>query len=187
MSRRLKILTLTGSERLVTETCINCGVLFAMPEELYDTRQGDGGRFYCPNGHNMFYTGKTDAQKLKEAAARETALRDQLSAAIRDTEQTRRAMLRDRHRFANGVCPCCNRSFENVRRHIQGQHPEYDAAALGKPVQSYTCSCGSSFETLRGLHIHQGHARKDRAEAWEQEWDDPKTPDWAKHLTVVSG
>lgn len=23
------------------------------------------------------------------------------------------------------VCPCCNRTFQNVARHIAGQHPDY--------------------------------------------------------------
>lgn len=26
---------------------------------------------------------------------------------------------------ACGVCPCCNRSFTNVRRHMTSQHPDY--------------------------------------------------------------
>ena len=27
--------------------------------------------------------------------------------------------------MANGVCPCCNRSFENLRNHMHTQHPDY--------------------------------------------------------------
>src|ERR1044071_1302400 len=52
-------------------------------------------------------------QKLRDAEARETALRDQLEAAAREAETVRAVLLRDRHRFANGVCPCCNRSFDH--------------------------------------------------------------------------
>jgi len=186
MTRRLKILTLTARERLVTEDCINCGVLFAMSEELYDKRQGDKQSFYCPNGHSMVYRGKTDAQKLKDAEARELALKDQLAAANRDSEATRAALIRDRHRFANGVCPCCNRSFENVRRHMSTQHPDFDVTKIAAPAKRNRCSCGKSFETPRGLAIHQGHARRHRADFWDQQWDDPKTPECARHLTVVT-
>jgi hypothetical protein len=48
------------------ETCCNCGCTFFITKKhhqlLVDTKQ----TFYCPNGHTQSYTGKTDAQKLKE-------------------------------------------------------------------------------------------------------------------------
>lgn len=28
-------------------------------------------------------------------------------------------------RVANGACPCCNRHFSDLYRHIQSQHPDY--------------------------------------------------------------
>jgi hypothetical protein len=31
----------------------------------------------------------------------------------------------DAYRIGNGVCPCCNRSFTNLRRHMTTKHPEY--------------------------------------------------------------
>lgn len=30
-----------------------------------------------------------------------------------------------KNRIAAGVCPCCNRSFQNVARHMAGQHPDF--------------------------------------------------------------
>ncbi|WP_165394478.1 helix-turn-helix domain-containing protein [Pseudoxanthomonas winnipegensis] len=30
-----------------------------------------------------------------------------------------------RQRVMNGVCPCCNRTFENLRRHMHDKHPEF--------------------------------------------------------------
>jgi hypothetical protein len=156
-----------------------CGVVFGIPVDLEKRRRADRKPFYCPNGHELYFQGKTDAQKLEEAKARETALRDQLSAAIRDGERTRQALLRDRQRFANGVCPCCNRSFENVRRHMTTQHPDYDVTKV-KQVGAvrFRCSCGRSFESLRGLRTHQGHMRYDG-------WDQPGAGAWSAHLTKV--
>jgi hypothetical protein len=29
---------------------------------------------------------------------------------------------------ANGVCPCCNRTFQNLARHMAGKHPDYEEA-----------------------------------------------------------
>jgi hypothetical protein len=34
-------------------------------------------------------------------------------------------MTRIKKRVAAGVCPCCNRSFKDLARHMAGQHPDY--------------------------------------------------------------
>lgn len=172
--------------RMVTEECCakGCGITFAITEDLYDRLQGHPDRwFYCPNGHDQHYTGKSDAQKLKDAEARELALRDQLEASIRDGETTRRALIRDRHRFANGVCPCCNRSFGNVRRHMASQHPDYDATDVTTAAPRYRCSCGREFETPHGLHIHQG---RQRSQTGRWRWDKPGQSRWFAHLTEAA-
>lgn len=31
-----------------------------------------------------------------------------------------------------GVCPCCNRSFENLRRHMASQHPTFTPLEIGQ-------------------------------------------------------
>jgi hypothetical protein len=109
---------------LTVEDCCNCGIRFAMSSDLNRRlRDKPGSTFWCPAGHAQHYTGKSVRQKLEDAEAREVALRDQLHAAEADAEATRVRLLRDRHRFANGVCPCCNRSFENVRRAYDDEAP----------------------------------------------------------------
>lgn len=171
------VLRLNGSTDLLTETCFKCGVLFAMTEDFQENLRRNRNTFYCPNGHGQVYTGKTDAQKLKDAEARETALNDQLFAAVADAEKTRGDLIRARIRIANGVCPCCNRSFENVRRHIATKHPDYNPGKLtGKPVAK--CGCGRTFETVQGLHNHQTRQRG-------RDWWKPSKPHWSSHLTVV--
>ena len=176
--------TFTSTVGFVVETCCHkgCGVTFALNRDHYNRLQAEkGSSFYCPNGHGQHYTGKSDEQKLREAAARETALRDQLSAAIREGEVTKAALLRDRARFAAGICPCCTRSFDNVRRHMSSQHPDYDVKKIAVPVAVFGCSCGRKFSTLRGLRVHQGHSRANSPYAW----DNPKTSKWYSHLTDV--
>lgn len=170
------VLTLTAKSELITETCFSCGVLFALTEDFRKQRLRDRKNFYCPNGHDQHYVGETDADRLRKAQARETALRDQLDASVRDAEQVRQALLRDRQRFVNGVCPCCNRSFENVRRHMSNQHPDYDVTAIKNPIE-FACSCGRSFGSLHGLRIHQGRSRPEN-------WTDPKLSDYRRHLTA---
>ena len=53
---------------LITENCCICGVIFAMPKELNDSKLCgcETESFWCPNGHKQHYTGKSDGQKLEE-------------------------------------------------------------------------------------------------------------------------
>lgn len=172
---RISTFTIEGPTIDLFVSDCTCGVIFAMPRDLEKRRRADGKPFWCPNGHELVFT-ETDRDRLEKAKVRETALRDQLDASIREAEQVRQALLRDRQRFANGVCPCCNRSFENVRRHMASQHPDYDVKAIAKPMR-FACSCGRDFETLRGLRTHQGWQRP-------QNWTSPNLPDWRRHLTA---
>lgn len=34
-----------------------------------------------------------------------------------------------KNRVGHGVCPCCNRSFGNLARHIESEHPTFIAEA----------------------------------------------------------
>ncbi len=38
----------------------------------------------------------------------------------------------ERERIVSGVCPCCNRTFQNLARHIAGQHPDFAEPAGGE-------------------------------------------------------
>ena len=167
------------SIQIVAHWCAGCGLPYGLPEGFIEQRRDDHKSWTCPNGCSRhFPAGKTDKQKLADAEHRELALKDQLSAAIRDAETTRAALLRDRARFAAGVCVCCNRSFDNVRRHMATKHPEYAVDRVAQPV-TFRCSCGDKFDTFRGLRVHQGHQRK-------LGWDAPDASKWRAHLTVVT-
>lgn len=109
--------------RLVTEECCNCGVVWAFPEEMQDKCLRDHSRrFYCPNGHSQFYTGKTEEQKLRERLERE-----QERARELETQKNRISSnySRMRKRVASGVCPCCNRTFQNLMAHMRTEHPDF--------------------------------------------------------------
>lgn len=137
-----------------------CGLDFAMSREFFDQTKRTGETWHCPRGHKRRWTGSTTEQELERANAKATHLADQLHAAGAEAERLRVTLLRDRHRFANGVCPCCNRSFENVARHVRGQHPDYDVTTVAGGLAKFECSCGKTFESLRGLRTHQGHKRE---------------------------
>jgi hypothetical protein len=51
----MRDITITSSEKLTTEACASCGVLFAMPAAFVDKRRETGHTFYCPNGHSLVF------------------------------------------------------------------------------------------------------------------------------------
>lgn len=166
--------------QLVVWECPTCGIVYGIPKSFADACRDTGGHYWCPNGHQLsWHETETDRlrKKLEVEQARRVALDDRLHAAEAEAERTRRVLIRDRHRFANGVCPCCNRSFENVARHMQSQHPDYDPAVFVSP--GLECSCGRSFKTPRGLVVHQSRMRPDN-------WLDPTVGSYWRHLTVTS-
>jgi hypothetical protein len=124
--------TFQTSVAMETEECCACGVLFAMTREFRQARLDKGPTltFYCPNGHVQHYT-KSRIRELEEqlaAKARElTAARCETLAEKHLREEAERqqaAAQRKLKRTHNGVCPCCNRSFVNLRRHMSTKHPE---------------------------------------------------------------
>lgn len=155
----------------------DCDQRFAMSAEFYAETRRTGMTWYCPRGHARAWTGQSTEQKLREAEAQLTHTKDQLIAAAVEAETVRSQMLRDRQRFANGVCPCCNRSFTNVMRHMKTKHPDYDPTHIGSTIE-FRCSCGRTFATSHGLKIHQGRSRSDG-------WAEPDAPRWRAHLTKV--
>jgi len=113
---------------LVTETCCNCGVSFAMPSDLRNSLQNDPSKsFYCPNGHGQHYR-KSKEQRLREEAeaklrTAQEALHDSDTVKLQLQKKLKTAS-KKLDRVTNGVCPCCNRNFVNLKRHLKTKHPE---------------------------------------------------------------
>ncbi len=130
-------------ETFQVETCCNCGVRFAMTDAFYRKRLenlGPNNPFYCPNGHKQWYVGKTEADKLRDenAKLKDTILkRDNRIDALHEQRQqvehrlraTKGVVTKIKKRISHGVCPCCNRTFDNLARHMSSQHPTYAAEA----------------------------------------------------------
>lgn len=121
---------------LVIVRCGECELSFGMSEAFYNERKRDHQAWYCPAGHPRIFTDKSDVEKARDRAAqleRRLANRDEdlraERASHRVTEHRRRAakgqLTKTKKRVANGVCPCCNRSFADLGRHMAGQHPDY--------------------------------------------------------------
>lgn len=123
--------TLTESIDFVQEHCCTCGIPFFIPTYHKKRLLNSQEWFYCPNGHQQHYTGKTEAQKLKEQleATQQQAAKERQELEDKWLEEAgKRAKLeRQMKRVHKGVCPCCNRSFVNLQRHMKAKHPEVNS------------------------------------------------------------
>jgi len=128
--------TITLETLLELVTCVRCGVPFAAPVDMLARRRDDHGAFYCPNGHSLSFPQQTDAEKAQAEVEKYKQLwkaeqryaagaLEERNAAQRSLTATKAAHTRTKNRIANGVCPCCNRSFANLHNHMQTKHPTY--------------------------------------------------------------
>ena len=121
----------------IIRSCGECGITYGVPKWFDDEchEQGANKIWCCPNGHKRVYR-KSATQKLFQDLQRERAGHDQTKASRdrwrkkeertgRRLSATRGIVTRIKNRISNGVCPCCNRSFKNLKRHMGSQHPDY--------------------------------------------------------------
>lgn len=128
-----------GYANLTVMCCPECGVIYAIPEVLRAEACSQGGHkieWCCPNGHNLGYPGESarqerDAARDQAASARARAEQAEASAATQKRAATRARNERNkaRKRSADGVCPCCGRTFKQVQRHMATKHPDYQPTA----------------------------------------------------------
>lgn len=128
-------LTLNIKIEFETIECFRCHVLFAVESMTRKHYIDTGDYFYCPNGHRQYYTESTIQKLEKQLETKQRAL-DHKQKELEWSEQRTRnvknslkaekgAKTKLKKRIANGVCPCCQRPFVNLARHMKGQHPNY--------------------------------------------------------------
>ena len=112
--------------------CCNCGVAFALPSHLKRTLEETHRLFYCPNGHSQLYSDETEAERLKRELQ---AKNFELEARTRALYTAQASEARLRKRIEGGVCPCCNRTFQNVARHMATKHKGRELPAAAAQVK----------------------------------------------------
>ncbi len=120
---------------LEVRVCPTCGITYAGPMRFFENRRQTGGGWWCPNGHSLSFT-KTEAERLREkveAEKRNTNFwRERSQTARKEAEHEaarangyKGALTKVKKRVGNGVCPCCNRTFKDLARHMESQHPGF--------------------------------------------------------------
>lgn len=118
-------------------TCYKCGVTFGMDRHTVAQRERDHNSFWCPNGHEQAFLGKSEAERLRDQLAREKHWREQAEARARENREeaeritrrlnaTRGVVTRHKKKIAAGRCPCCSHSFKDLRKHMETQHPNWN-------------------------------------------------------------
>lgn len=139
----------------------------------------------APNGHRNYYPqGKSEAQKLREERDRlqmqYEAQAGRATMLERQRDDLKRAHQKMRERVGNGVCPCCDRTFQNFMDHMKTQHPEFGKEqtfkalrdAFGLTVQSVADEVGVSITSIYNYEKgadNVGPYVRQRVEAWVTE------------------
>jgi hypothetical protein len=123
--------------------CCRCKSEMWLPDEFEKTaRRSEAITFYCPYGHaQVFRAGETEVDKLRRERDRlaqrvaewqdeARSEREKKEAAERRAAAARGQVTKIRNRVGHGVCPCCNRTFGNLSRHMASEHPTFAAEAV---------------------------------------------------------
>lgn len=110
------------SQTMEVETCCNCHIAFGITEDFKKARLKDRENFHCPRGHQMHYLGKSEEQRLRESLQEEQHRSQALRESAAKLERANRKL---KKRAAAGVCPCCNRTVQQMARHMKTKHPEF--------------------------------------------------------------
>lgn len=112
-------------------SCCECGADIVMYDTLMDWFRADARRwFYCPHGHRQhFSSSKNDIDKMRlerdRLKQRQAMLEDEKLAAQRSAAAQKGQVTRLKNRLQAGVCPCCNRTFQNLQSHMKSKHPKF--------------------------------------------------------------
>lgn len=129
---------------LIRHTCGQCGVEFGLTEETLRALRQSSATFYCPYGHARHFPqgpSREDVLRQERDSLRQQASRylDQITEErnAREKEQRRAAAARGqvtrlKNRAKAGLCPCCNRHFTNLERHMASRHPEAEPVAFAE-------------------------------------------------------
>jgi len=123
---------LNRNVQLHIDDCCVCGVVHAIPQVMWENCNRNGGYWYCPNGHHIGWD-KKDSKSVNDKLRSEIAQlqssvayeRNRVESEKRKTAAAKGSLTKMVKRIENGVCPCCHRSFQNLKRHIANKHPRF--------------------------------------------------------------
>lgn len=116
-----------------------CGGVYAISATLVAQAKALGGfkkTWKCPYCDTTRGYGSGTVDNLKEQIAtlerRNQIIRESRDWHEKEAEHFRKsrdgmkgALTKVKNRISKGVCPCCNRTFADLQRHMTTKHPKY--------------------------------------------------------------
>jgi len=131
----MKSQTVSRDVSIETTHCARCNIAIYLEESHLRNLRRSHAEFYCPNGHSLNFNGETEEERLKRELDRQ---RESTRRWRQDAEHFERSrntykgvVSKLKKRVGNGVCPECNRTFQNLQRHMCSKHPAFAKAEEG--------------------------------------------------------
>lgn len=113
--------------------CFHCHAIFGMTDVAVKRYQNNHKTFYCPycqgaqsyNQESLLEKERKESQRLRHNLERSQCETTSAKQKARSAEYARRAEKGAKTRLKKGLCPCCRRTFLQLQRHMENQHPEY--------------------------------------------------------------
>lgn len=107
-----------------------CGHVILMSRTHYEACRETRRSWYCTIcGASRAFTGETEIAKLRRERDAALQREETRKAMCRNLEEAlskeQKSKARLKKRVKNGVCPCCTRSFQNLKQHIATKHPDF--------------------------------------------------------------
>lgn len=119
----------TVSVVLAEINCGKCGGVYAISERYRQHKYDRGGTWHCPYCQTSWGYTESEVQRLERALEakrrREANLEAELKRSTDMLVAQRAATTRMKNRVAKGVCPCCKRSFVDLRKHMACKHKDF--------------------------------------------------------------
>ncbi len=117
--------TMLVTETLTKISCGECGGVYAIAERYREECWQQGGSWRCPycNCQWGFFSNNENKQlSERNIATAERIRHDQTKMSLRATKAVATRRKKQIDRVDKGVCPYCDRTFQNLQRHMQSKH-----------------------------------------------------------------
>lgn len=115
-------LALAVTVALTEINCGECGGTYAINERYRQQKQQTSGFWNCPYCKCSWGFAKGENAELREQVEAERRRTQAALARENELRAAKEKMERKLKRVGRGVCPECNRSFENLARHMNCKH-----------------------------------------------------------------
>ena len=114
------------SRALTTVDCGNCGGSYAINERYRREREQARGFWTCPYCKCSWGYGEGENDRLRRELVAERSRKELALARENQERAAKEKLARKLNRVGRGVCPECNRSFQNLALHMNCKHGGVD-------------------------------------------------------------